>query len=54
MIFSKWELVEENKEMIEESFNPFWNANKIRRVRCDVYRKRKWNGTYKYKYIKRY
>ncbi len=54
MIFSKWELVEENKEMIEESFNIAWGEKKIRKVRCDVYRKLRWNGTWKYKYIKRY
>lgn len=53
-MFSKWELVEENRVMIERSFS-IWDENyHERRVLVDVYRKKRFNGTYKYKYIKRY
>lgn len=49
-----WELVEENKLMIEESYHPLTTEFRSRKVHVDVYKKKKFNGTYKYKYVKRY
>lgn len=48
----KWELVQENKRMIETQFNPLWGMGTMeRKVIADVYRRQKRDGTYKYKTI---
>lgn len=49
----KWELVEEGKRMISRSFNVFYGYGKPVPVLVDVYRKKKWNGVYKYKTVVR-
>ena len=54
MMFKKWELVEENKQMVKVSTNLFSNFEHTSIIRCDVYRKLRWNGIWKYKYVKRY
>ncbi len=53
-MFKKWELVEENKSMIEKSFNFITEYSYSRSIIVDVYRKKKLNGTFKYKYVKRF
>ena len=50
-MFQKWELVEEARHMICVETNMFGSCRY--RVLADVYRKRKIDGTYKYKYVKR-
>ena len=46
-----WELVEENKRMYQELNNPILGRVSEGYVFVDVYRKRKSNGTYKYKNV---
>ena len=50
-MFSKWELYEEDKRMICESFNAIWGTSSKRPVIVDVYRKKKFNGMHKYKNV---
>lgn len=52
-MFGKWELVETDKVMIEEIYYPMWMEVRTKRVICDMYRKKKWNGIYKYKYVRK-
>lgn len=40
--------------MIEESYYPLTTEFRSRKVHVDIYKKKKFNGTYKYKYVKRY
>jgi len=47
---NKWELIEENVPKILEKHWPFLNITKTYNVRIDLYRKKKWDGTYKYKH----
>jgi len=49
----QWELVEEGKKMICQSFNAFFGYAKPILVLVDIYRKKKWDGIYKYKYVVR-
>lgn len=46
----KWEHVG-TKVMIRERFNAIWGIARTDRVLCDVYRKKRWNGMYKFKYV---
>lgn len=48
-----WELVEEGKKMICQSFNAIYGYSDSYPVIVDVYRKKRWNGIYKYKYVVR-
>lgn len=49
---NKWELIQENKRMIETQFNPLWGMGTMEReVIADIYRKKKRDGTYKYKTV---
>lgn len=52
-MFGKWELVEENKPMVCESFDTLFCIVEHHIVYVDVYRKKKWNGIYKYKNVRR-
>jgi hypothetical protein len=47
---NKWELVEE-KVKLERGDPPF---TKLEIGYFDIYRKKRWNGIYKYKKVKRY
>jgi len=49
----KWELVEEGKKMMSQSFNAFSGYSNPIPVFVDIYRKKRWNGIYKYKHIVR-
>jgi hypothetical protein len=52
-MFSKWELIEEDVPMIRTTY---YSVNLIlskEKIRVDVYRKKKWNGIYKYKNVER-
>lgn len=51
-MFTKWELMQSGKTMFEDSFDIAWGVKTTRQVFCDVYRKKRFNGTYKYKYVK--
>lgn len=53
-MFSKWELVEEGKIMEKRMVAVAWGYESPL-IRCvvDVYRKKRWNGIYKYKYVER-
>lgn len=51
MLFGKWELFEEGKPMICESYHVLWDTTRTHRVIVDVYRKKKLNGMYKYKTV---
>jgi len=50
-MFNKWQLVEKSKPMVCEQFNVVWGTSTIRHVYIDVYRKKKFNGIYKYKNV---
>lgn len=50
-MFNKWILIEEAKPMICESFNVMWGYSQTRKVLVEVYRKKKFDGTYKYKNV---
>jgi hypothetical protein len=50
----KWELVEENKVMTKNVIYPFIGIEKNYDTFVDIYRKKKLNGTYKYKTIERH
>jgi hypothetical protein len=52
-LFQKWELFEENKLLIEQSTNILYGTTEFP-GRYDVYRKKKWNGMFKYKTVRRY
>lgn len=52
-MFRKWELVEENKAMVKETYMVLWGIKMIHFVSCDVYRKQSRSGIYKYKYVER-
>jgi hypothetical protein len=47
----QWELVEEDRPMIQTSFNPLTEMSFEKDVLVDVYRKKKRNGIYKYKNV---
>ena len=49
----RWELVEENKPMIKNIIYPILGLQSNYSVVVDIYRKKKWNGTYKYRTIER-
>jgi hypothetical protein len=50
----KWEIYQENVSMTAVGFNPIWgNTTKEYNVPCDVYRKMRRNGAYKYKTVRR-
>ena len=49
-----WELVKENQRMFQEVTNPIIGKISEGYVYIDVYRKKRRNGTYKYKNIKRH
>ena len=49
----KWELVEEGKAMVRSDFYPVTGYERNTPVIVDVYRKRRRNGTYKYKNVTR-
>lgn len=49
-MFKKWELIEKEKRMVCERFNPFFGYSSYL-VYVDIYRKKKFNGTYKYKKV---
>ena len=50
---NKWELIEECIHGTKVTFNPILGYS--REVSCvyDVFRKKKWNGLYKYKKVER-
>lgn len=51
----KWELFEEGKEMTKVIHDyDSWYCDREEVVVVDVYRKKKWDGTYKYKIIERW
>jgi len=51
-MFNKWELVEENKSMVQVVYGYlFPEGREEAPVHVDVYRKKKLNGMYKYKYV---
>ena len=49
----KWELVQENEPYVQVTFNPILGVITEGAVMCDVYRKKKRNGLYKYKQVQR-
>ncbi len=49
-LFQKWELVEEGVELIRVDAMTGTRGPVI----CDAYRKMRWNGIYKYKYVPRF
>jgi len=50
-MFKKWELIKENQERIMERYYPLTYITIIERVIVDIYRKKKFNGIWKYKYV---
>ena len=50
---NKWELVQENAPYVQVTTNPILGVVSQGAVLCDVYRKKKRDGTYKYKKVKR-
>lgn len=50
---SKWELIEEDVAGIRQVSNPILGVVSKTPARWDVFRKKKRNGTYKYKKVER-
>jgi len=51
---NKWELVEEMKPMVQRGVDLWKNRVFMQRVFVDVYRKKRWNGLYKFKMVVRF
>lgn len=48
-LFNKWEQILWSYPMVAYNIDIFYNVKTTREVYVDVYRKKKWNGVYKYK-----
>jgi len=49
----KWELIKEEVTYKKDVYNFGWGTIQTYDVFVDIYRKKKWNGTYKYKKVER-